>query len=119
MFRHQVSTVAADVCCKIVEARTASVVVVPHPGGGAGGGGGGGGAPSGSTAGSDSIWRDASRALAQQFPRFDALDKGRPVTSSGERALAQQFPRFDALVKGRPVTSSCAEGCGRGAPLNL
>ena len=82
----QVGTVAADVCCKIVEARSASLPSLAptfsstsssatHPSGPRSGGGAGGS--------NDSLWKDASRALAQQFPRFDTLDHGRPVTSSG------------------------------------
>ena len=61
----QVGTVAADVCCKMVETRTSSA----QP-----------------NAPEDSIWRDTCRSVGQQYGRFDSLDAGRPITTSGVEA---------------------------------
>ena len=62
----QVGTVAADVCCKMVETRTAHVPL-----------------SSSVTSAAATVWRDACRSIGQQYSRFDNLDGGRPVTSSG------------------------------------
>lgn len=63
---HQVSTVAADCCLKLVETRT----VFPHP----------------STLAS-SLWSDASKTLVKAFPKFDALNGNRLITTSGAAHL--------------------------------
>eukprot|EP00983_Pelagomonas_calceolata_P043572 1138961-Pelagomonas_calceolata.AAC.10 len=59
----QATTVAADSCLKLVEARTSAVPAA---------------------SGVKGLWRDASLAVARLFPRFDVLDAHNPIITSSE-----------------------------------
>ncbi|KAF5830372.1 hypothetical protein DUNSADRAFT_14669 [Dunaliella salina] len=69
--RDMATTVAADSCLKLVEARTSAV-------------------PTGSNI--KGLWRDASLAVARLFPRFDVLDANNPIVTSSALLLARGFP---------------------------
>lgn len=69
--RDMATTVAADSCLKLVEARTSAVPAA---------------------SGVKGLWRDASLAVARLFPRFDVLDAHNPIITSSALLLARGFP---------------------------
>lgn len=69
----QVTTVGADCCLKLLDARTASVAASFGPQG---------------------MWRDACRAVAGQYPKYDVLDRDgtTPAVTSSECCIIYHVP---------------------------
>ncbi len=95
-----VSTVAADVCCKLVETRTASLAL---------------GRATAASGVDESLLKDACRTLQQQHCHYDPLDADRPVTTSAAMLLARGFSVIDDKQQQLKLAAAFVKACGRTA----